>query len=92
MVPLLAGSFAGTDAVSGCVQGVSADLIKAIRQDPAAYYVNVHSRPNFPGGAVRGHLGSKRCARWPGRAGGANARGASRPPSPRLRDPLDRRP
>ena len=57
VVPLFAGSFAGTDSVSGCVQDVDAELIKAIRHDPTAYYVNVHSRPNFPGGAVRGQLG-----------------------------------
>jgi hypothetical protein len=57
VVPLFAGSFAGTDAVSGCVENVDAALIKAIRHDPAAYYVNVHSRPDFPGGAVRGQLG-----------------------------------
>jgi hypothetical protein len=57
VVPLFTGSFAGTDAVSGCAENVDADLIKAIRHDPAAYYVNVHSRPNFPGGAVRGQLG-----------------------------------
>ena len=42
------------------VQDVEADLITAIRQDPSAYYVNVHSRPNFPGGAVRGQLASTR--------------------------------
>jgi hypothetical protein len=36
---------------------VDADLIKAIRHDPSAYYVNLHSQPNFPGGAVRGQLG-----------------------------------
>jgi hypothetical protein len=36
---------------------VNAELIKAIRKDPTAYYVNVHSTPNFPGGAVRGQLG-----------------------------------
>jgi CHRD domain len=57
VVPLFSGSFAGTDSVSGCVQDVDAELIKAIRHDPSAYYVNVHSRPNFPGGAVRGQLG-----------------------------------
>jgi hypothetical protein len=57
VVTLFTGSFAGTDSVSGCVQNVDADLIKAIRHDPSAYYVNVHSRPNFPGGAVRGQLG-----------------------------------
>jgi hypothetical protein len=56
VVTLFTGSFAGTDAVSGCVEDVDADLIKAIRQNPAAYYVNVHSQPNFPGGAIRGQL------------------------------------
>ena len=39
---------------SGCVD-VAEDLIKAIRQDPEAYYVNVHNA-DFPGGAVRGQL------------------------------------
>jgi hypothetical protein len=57
VVPLFEGSFNGTDSISGCVQDVDAGLIKAIRKDPSAYYVNVHSRPNFPGGAVRGQLG-----------------------------------
>lgn len=57
VVGLFSGSFAGTDSVSGCAQDVDAELIKAIRKDPTAYYVNVHSRPNFPGGAVRGQLG-----------------------------------
>jgi hypothetical protein len=56
VVPLFSGSFAGTDSVSGCVQNVDAALIKAIRQDPAAYYVNIHSTPNFPAGALRGQL------------------------------------
>lgn len=57
VVPLFAGSFAGTDSVSGCVENIDRDLMKAIRQDPSAYYVNVHSMPNFPGGAIRGQLG-----------------------------------
>ena len=39
---------------SGCAE-VSRDLIKAIIQNPEAYYVNVHN-PAFPGGAVRGQL------------------------------------
>jgi hypothetical protein len=56
VVPLFSGSFAGTDSVSGCVENVDESLIKAIRQDPAAYYVNIHSTPNFPGGALRGQL------------------------------------
>src|SRR5947209_5025239 len=39
---------------SGCVSA-DPDLIKAIRQDPAAYYVNVHTT-DFPAGAARGQL------------------------------------
>jgi hypothetical protein len=56
VVPLFAGAFAGTDGLSACVN-VSPDLIKEIRQDPSAFYVNVHSVPNFPAGAIRGQLG-----------------------------------
>lgn len=39
---------------SGCVS-VDPELIKAIRQNPEAYYVNVHNA-EFPGGALRGQL------------------------------------
>ena len=39
---------------SGCTS-VDPDLIKAIRQNPANYYVNVHNA-EYPGGAVRGQL------------------------------------
>jgi hypothetical protein len=35
---------------------VDADLIKAIRQNPANYYVNVHTLPLYGAGAVRGQL------------------------------------
>lgn len=57
VVPLFVGqSFPGTGSASGCTSGVDEELIKAIRQDPAAYYVNVHSTV-FPAGAIRGQLG-----------------------------------
>jgi hypothetical protein len=40
---------------SGCATGVSDALIKAIRQHPGNYYVNVHTA-DFPAGAARGQL------------------------------------
>lgn len=43
-----------TGVSSGCVDADKA-LIKAIRQHPEAYYVNVHNAL-FPAGAVRGQL------------------------------------
>lgn len=55
VVPLFTGSFAGSDATSGCVEDVNRGLIKAIRKHPSAYYVNVHST-DFPDGAIRGQL------------------------------------
>jgi hypothetical protein len=57
VVPLFTGvALAGTDSASGCVTGVSEELIKAIRHDPENFYVNVHSTV-FPAGAARGQLG-----------------------------------
>lgn len=40
---------------SACIENASAELIKAIRQDPHEYYVNLHNS-EFPAGAVRGQL------------------------------------
>jgi CHRD domain len=56
VIGLFTGTFAGTDEAAGCVSDVDSELIKAIRQNPSAYYVNIHSTV-FPGGAVRGQLG-----------------------------------
>jgi hypothetical protein len=56
VVPLFVGaSFSGTGSASGCVTDVDRDLIVAIIQDPAGYYVNIHSSV-FPAGAIRGQL------------------------------------
>ena len=55
VVPLFSGSFAGTAMLRGCVpaNGLADDILA----NPAAYYVNIHSSPNFPAGAVRSQLG-----------------------------------
>ncbi len=42
-------------AFDGCVDGVEADLIKDIRQNPEDYYINVHNG-EYPAGAIRGQL------------------------------------
>ena len=56
VVTLFTGSFAGNGAVDGCAEGVDPSLIKAIRQNPSDYYVNIHTLPDFGAGAVRGQL------------------------------------
>lgn len=55
--PVVVGLTApGADGTaSGCVEDVDRDLVKAIRKNPSAYYVNVHNT-DHPGGAVRGQL------------------------------------
>ena len=46
---------AGTDTDRGCT--TSAEWADAIVADPAQFYVNVHSAPDFGPGAIRGQLG-----------------------------------
>jgi len=40
---------------AGCTEKVSIDVIESIQNDPAGWYVNVHTTLD-PGGAVRGQL------------------------------------
>lgn len=40
---------------SACIQGVDHDLIKAIRQHPENYYINIHTVA-VPSGEIRGQL------------------------------------
>jgi hypothetical protein len=44
-----------TGVAVGCTTGIDRSLIRAIRQSPADYYVNVHTTDFMPG-AVRGQL------------------------------------
>ena len=54
--PVLIHLEAPTDGFSsGTITDVDPELIKAMRKNPKAYYVNVHNAP-YPGGAVRGQL------------------------------------
>ena len=53
--PVVVDFMEPVNGLNGCVHADAA-LIKEIRQDPAAYYVNVHTT-TFPGGEVRGQLG-----------------------------------
>ena len=53
--PIVVDFMEPVNGLNGCVSADAA-LIKAIRQDPAGYYVNVHTE-TYPGGEVRGQLG-----------------------------------
>ena len=70
VVPFTAPDASG--ASSGCV-AVEADLMQRIMQNPAGFYVNVHTS-DFPGGAVRGQLAmSSGPAQMPGTGAGSGS-------------------
>lgn len=53
VVPLDVDGFDGTS--EGCTSDVDADVLQAVIDDPAGYYVNLHTE-DFPAGAIRGQL------------------------------------
>ena len=55
-VPLDVDGFDGTS--EGCVSDQDAATLQAIIDDPAGYYVNLHTA-DFPGGAIRGQLAAE---------------------------------
>jgi hypothetical protein len=59
LLPLIMdGTFGGTGITQDCMSSPDlSGLIDAIVANPQLYYVNVHSLPAFPGGAIRGQLG-----------------------------------
>ncbi|HEX6474661.1 MAG TPA: CHRD domain-containing protein [Candidatus Limnocylindria bacterium] len=55
IVPLFSGPLDGTDMVRGCVDGLG--WTDDINANPAGFYVNIHSSPDFGPGAIRDQLG-----------------------------------
>jgi hypothetical protein len=55
-VPLDVDGFNGTS--EGCVSDQDAAVLQAIIDDPAGYYVNLHTA-DFPAGAIRGQLAAE---------------------------------
>ena len=53
VVDLDLDGFEGTS--EGCNEAAEAEVLQAIIDDPAGYYVNLHNEA-FPGGAIRGQL------------------------------------
>lgn len=55
VIPLSVGDGSGA-LVEGCAEDIDPALAADIAANPKAYYVNVHARPDFQGGAIRGQL------------------------------------
>jgi CHRD domain len=64
--------FGGTVRESGCVDVADTELLRDIKRNPRAYYVNIHNA-DFPGGAIRGQL--KRTGHHRGKAPGSETSG-----------------
>jgi hypothetical protein len=54
VVTLFTGTFGGSGQLRGCVPG--GGWTDDIIADPTGFYVNIHSTPDYPGGAVRAQL------------------------------------
>lgn len=55
VVTLVAPGSGEPGAAGGCVSNLDSELLRAIQEQPAAFYVNVHTSA-YPDGAVRGQL------------------------------------
>lgn len=55
VIPLSIGDGSGA-LVEDCAEDIDPMLAADIAANPSAYYVNVHARPDFQGGAIRGQL------------------------------------
>jgi len=59
VVPLTPPASIDPGASSGCAT-IPAELAAALAKNPSKYYFNLHSTPNYGGGAVRGQLSFRR--------------------------------
>jgi hypothetical protein len=56
VVPFPTPPSASSGTYRRCVTVANETLLDNIAANPSAYYINLHSTPRFPGGAIRGQL------------------------------------